>query len=321
MDKRTQKLIKEKISDALIFLEEIGALSDQKNDRSALCLLALADIKPESNWSDIKKPLIGITQMMDWFRDNYDKKYAPNTRETVRRQTIHQFVQMGIIVANPDDPKRAINSPKTHYQLSDQGYKLLCAYKTIKWNSEKKKYLKSSKNRLKEKHRNLPYIPIRLNNGEKIQLTAGGQNQLIKLIVEEFCPRYTPGARILYLGDAGQKFIINDVETFKEIGINIDIHGKMPDVIVYYEIKKWLVFVEAVTSHGPVDLKRKNELMNIFESSGMGLVFITAFNNRRAMVKYLNSISWETEVWLAEDPEHLIHFNGEKFLGPYESNT
>ncbi|MFS2517149.1 MULTISPECIES: BsuBI/PstI family type II restriction endonuclease [Parabacteroides] len=27
-------------------------------------------------------------------------------------------------------------------------------------------------------------------------------------------------------------------------------------------------------------------------------------------------IAWETEVWIAENPGHMIHFNGDRFIGP-----
>jgi hypothetical protein len=36
------------------------------------------------------------------------------------------------------------------------------------------------------------------------------------------------------------------------------------------------------------------------------------------MSRYLGEIAWETEVWVADAPSHLIHFNGERFLGPYD---
>ena len=71
-------------------------------------------------------------------------------------------------------------------------------------------------------------------------------------------------------------------------------------------------------SRRPVNSKRRQELKELFAKSSAGLVFVTAFLDRRAMLKYLNDISWETEVWLAESPTHLIHFNGERFLGPYD---
>jgi hypothetical protein len=96
----------------------------------------------------------------------------------------------------------------------------------------------------------------------------------------------------------------------------MDVHGKMPDVIVHYTEKNWLVLIEAVTSHGPIDPKRKAELETLFKGSSAGLVLVTTFLSRKAMVKYLPAISWETEVWVADTPSHMIHFNGERFLGP-----
>ena len=302
----------------LIFLEQINTPKSQQNERSALCILALSNLKPDSSWNSIDRPMLGITEMMEWFEKYYSKKYAPNSRETVRRYSIHQFVQMGLVVENPDEPSRAINSPNWRYQLSDQGYNLLVNYKTSHWEREKDKYKKSMKNKLKVKHRNLPTIPVKIMNGEEIQLSAGGQNELIKKIIEEFCPRFTPGSKILYLGDAGKKFIVNEIDVLSKYNVRIDSHGKMPDVIILSEKRGWLVFIEAVTSHGPVDLKRKNELEDIFRISGLGLVFITAFKDKKDMIKYINHISWETDVWLADNPDHLIHFDGEKFLGPYD---
>ncbi len=88
--------------------------------------------------------------------------------------------------------------------------------------------------------------------------------------------------------------------------------------MIHLKTKNWLVLIEAVTSHGPIGLKRHNELKDLFRMARLGLVFVTAFLTRRAMTKYLADIAWETEVWIAETPSHVIHFNGERFLGPYE---
>lgn len=105
------------------------------------------------------------------------------------------------------------------------------------------------------------------------------------------------------------------------LGVIVDEHGKMPDVVVYFAAKDWLVLIEAVTSHGPVNAKRHRELHQLFRSARVGLVFVTAFLDRRAMAKYLGEIAWETEVWAADAPTHLIHFNGERFLGPYTTKV
>jgi adenine-specific DNA-methyltransferase len=307
-----------RITEAMAILKDIAAPREQQNERSALCLLALADIRPDRSWNQAIAPRRRITEMMDWFRDYYGKRYAPNTRETVRRQTIHQFVQMDLVLENPDQPDRPINSPKWCYQLQPQALSLLQVYGSEQWEEAKRNYAVSVTNLLQDKNRHIPMIPISLPDGQAIQLSSGGQNVLIKAVLESFCPRFTPGGVVLYIGDAGDKFIINEAQQFREMGLELDPHGKMPDVVIYHHQRDWLILIEAVTSHGPVNLKRHNELKWLFQSSLKGLVFVTDFPSRREMTRYLAEISWETEVWVADQPEHMIHFNGERFLGPYD---
>ena len=148
-------------------------------------------------------------------------------------------------------------------------------------------------------------------------LTPGGQNELIRVIIEEFCPRFTPKGTPIYIGDMADKWAYFDRALLTELGVEVDNHGKMPDAVIYFKKKNWLVLIEAVTSHGPVSPKRLTELKGLFSKSNAGLVFITAFLDRAGLHKYLTDIAWETEVWVASDPDHLIHFNGERFLGPY----
>lgn len=211
-----------RIQEALAILKSIDTPKPQQNERSALSLLALADIRPETPWNQAKSPLRGITEMMDWFKKYYGKEYAPNTRETVRQQTIHQFIQMGLVIENPDQPNRPINSPNWCYQLHPEALLLLQAYGSEKWKDTRKQYVASVTNLLKSKNRSLPKIPVTLSDGQEIQLSAGGQNQLIKNIVEEFCPRFTPAGIVLYIGDAGDKFIINEVQKMKRMGLELD---------------------------------------------------------------------------------------------------
>ena len=162
-------------------------------------------------------------------------------------------------------------------------------------------------------------LPVKLANGKEIRLSPGGQNVLVKKIIDDFCPLFTPGGCVIYVGDTQAKWAYFDSDALSMLGVEIEEHGKMPDVVVHHVERNWLVLIEAVTSHGPVSPKRRQELKELFsESSAAGLVFVTVFVDRRAMLKYLNDISWETEVWIAESPTHLIHFNGERFLGPYE---
>jgi adenine-specific DNA-methyltransferase len=309
---------KRRIDEARGILKSLGFPTQQQNERSALTLLALLDLKPETPWSQARNPLIGITPMMDFFGQYYGKRYAPNTRETVRRQTVHQFMASGLIVQNPDDPSRPVNSGKNVYQIEDIALTLLRTYSTQSWDENLRIYL-SAVETLRKRYagmREMIRIPL-VVEGEAITLSPGGQNILIEKIIHEFCPRFTPGGKLLYVGDTDTKWAYYAKELLGDIGIRIETHGKMPDIVVYYPEKNWLVLIEAVTSHGPVDLKRRNELMSLFAQSKAGLVLVTAFMDRRTMAKYLKDISWETEVWVAESPDHMIHFNGERFLGPY----
>jgi len=163
-------------------------------------------------------------------------------------------------------------------------------------------------------------IPVTLPDGRQIELSAGGQNVLVKEIVEQFAPRFTPDGVLVYLGDTEEKHKHYEIEYLRSLGVEIDPHGRMPDVVIHYTEQNWLVIVEAVTSHGPVNALRHNQLRDLFVGSKAGLVFVTAYLNRSTMREYLPDIDWETEVWVADAPDHLIHFDGERFLGPYESS-
>jgi adenine-specific DNA-methyltransferase len=309
-----------RIKQALTILASLNVPREQQNERSALVLLALLGMTPRKSWSAATDPMLGITEMMNVFRDQFGKEYAPNTRETVRRFTVHQFVQMGLVVANPDDPRRPVNSPANRYQIAPTLLKLARTFGSPAWAESLAAYVAASGalGRLQPRERDTALVAVKLPSGKKVPLTAGGQNELVKKIIEDFCPRFTPGGIVVYLGDTGQKQRHVEAGYLDRLGVEIDEHGKMPDLVVHLRDKDWLVLIEAVTSHGPIGIKRHNELKALFGSARSGLVFVTAFLTRRTMTKYLNEIAWETEVWIADAPSHIIHFNGERFLGPYE---
>lgn len=311
--------IQQRLGEALAVLRDLGFPRAQLNERSALTLLALLDLKPGDPWSAASNPLCGITPMMGFFFQHYGKLYKPNTRETVRRLTVHQFLDAGLIIANPDNPTRPINSPKAVYQIAPEALTLLRTYTTSEWPRQLQAYLARVVS-LRERYaqeRAMSRIPVQLATGELISLSPGGQNTLIEQIIKEFAPRFTPACEVLYVGDAAEKFAYFARERARELGINVDAHGKMPDVVLYYGKKDWLLLIEAVTSHGPIDAKRRSDLARLFQEARPGLVYVTAFLTRQAMREYVSVISWETEVWIAESPSHLIHFNGERFLGPH----
>jgi BsuBI/PstI restriction endonuclease domain/BsuBI/PstI restriction endonuclease HTH domain len=308
------------IADALRVLEELGMPRAQRNERSALCLLALLNLTKGKSWAKAENPLVGITPMMEFARNHYAKQYAPNTRETFRRQTMHQLVAAGIALYNPDNPTRPVNSPKAVYQIEADTLTLLRSFGTSAWNKNLETYLKTRQTLTARyaKEREMQKLPVKLATGERIRLSPGDHSELIKAIIEEFAPRFVPGGVLIYAGDTGEKWGYFDKVLLAKAGVVVDGHGKMPDVVLYYPEREWLVLVEAVTSHGPVDGKRHEELGRLFAGAKAGLVYVTAFPSRSVMARYLVEIAWETEVWCAEAPSHLIHFNGARFLGPYE---
>lgn len=319
-DAFTPSMIKAKIEEAMQVLASLGLPRQQLNERSALTLLALLGLTPATPWAEAKAPLMGITPIMDFMAEHYGKRYKPNTRETVRRQTMHQFVDAGIALYNPDEPNRPPNSPKAVYQIEPAALKLLRTFGTEAWDEDLQTYLDSVET-LKERYaqkRSMERIPVTFNENIELTLSPGGQNVLVEKIISEFCPRFAPGGRVIYLGDTEEKMLYFDEQRLEELGVVIEEHGKMPDVIVHYTDKNWLLLIEAVTSHGPVNPKRLGELAAMFRNSKAGLVYVTTFLTRKAMLEYIDEIAWETEVWVAESPGHMIHFNGERFLGPYE---
>ncbi|MBX3294166.1 MAG: restriction endonuclease [Acidobacteria bacterium] len=299
----------------------LGLPSAQQNERSALSLLALLNLSPGKAWADAENPLVGITPIMDWARKHYGKEYAPNTRETFRRQTMHQFCDAGIALCNPDKPDRPVNSPSTVYQIEPAVLSVLRSYGTRAWRKNLKDYLTERDTLIFRyaKERDQIRIPVKIAPEKQITLSPGEHSELIRAIIEDFASRFAPGSSLIYAGDTRDKWSYFDEPMLARLGITLDSHGKMPDVVLYFEEKNWLLLIEAVTSHGPVDGKRHDELSKLFAGSTAGLVYVTAFPNRTLMGRYLGEIAWETEVWVADSPSHLIHFNGERFLGPYSA--
>ena len=310
----------ELLADALKILVEVGLPRAQQNERSALSLLALLDLRPGRKWSQGSNLLIGITPIMDWAREHFEKVYAPNTRETFRRQTMHQFVAAGVALYNPDASQRPVNSPKAVYQISPHAMALTRTYGSPNWKASLRAYLKINQTLVEQyaAARTHDQIPVTVASGRQIKLTPGGHSMLIKAVIEQFAPRFAPGSVVVYAGDTGAKWGYFDKELLRKLGVTVDSHGKMPDVVLHFTERNWLLLVESVTSHGPVDGKRHGELSKLFSGSKAGLVYVTAFPNRQIMGRYLGEIAWETEVWVADAPSHLIHFNGVRFLGPYD---
>lgn len=310
-----------RVEDAISILAALGLPKAQQNERSGLTLLALAGLRRKSAWSGAKTPLLRTVDIMDFMRDAYKKDYAPNSRETIRRQTLHQFEQARLVDRNPDDRARATNSGKNAYRLTEPALAVIASFgrgrafnRAVAAFKEQFGALETTYRGTRELHR----VPLVLSNGTKVSLSAGAHNELQAAVVRDFGPRFAPGACVLYLGDTADKQVVMDAKALAKVGVTLTEHDKLPDVVLFQPDKNWIFLVEAVTSHGPVSPKRYKELEVTFGKCRAERVYVTAFADSATFRKYIADIAWETEVWLADSPDHMIHFNGEKFLGPHK---
>lgn len=308
-----------KIKDAQKILKELGMPTSQQNEISALTLLALCNIRPRDSWQKASRGNLQVTKgIMAFCKDVYKREYAPNTREKFRRQVLHQFVQARIADYNPENPNLPVNSPKAHYAITHEALAAIKTFRTNLWKEEVQRFKSEvgelSKRYLKERKRTL--IPVKLSNGKILKLSAGKHNVVQAAIVQDFSSRFAQGSTVLYLGDAANKDLYVDKQKLKELHITIDEHSKLPDVVLYNEKKNWLFLIEAVTSHGPISPKRVIELEELLKDCKAGKVYVSAFPDFAEFKKHSTNIAWETEVWVVDFPEHMIHFNGDRFVGP-----
>ena len=253
---------------------------------------------------------------MDYLKRHYATDYAPNTRETFRRQVLHQFVQAGVADYNPFEPDLPPNSPRAHYALSHLALQTVRAFGTSEWPNAAHKFNHDNQGSRERRTRERHFVPVRMPDGKQLELSPGSHNALQRAVVEEFVPRFAPGARLLYLGDAAKKDLVVDEDRLTALGVAFSDRGKLPDILLHDEKRNWLFLIEAVTSHGPVSNKRVVELDALLAKCDAGRVYVTAFLDFTEFRRHMKVVAWETEVWLSEAPDHMIHYNGDRFLGP-----
>ena len=314
---------KRKLAQAQEILKALGLPKQQYNNRSAWVFLALAHIRPKDEWKNAKAPLLPSVDIMQFIRKEYDQDYKPNTRETIRRQTLHQFEQARIVDRNRDNPSRATNSKNNNYSLNKPVIEVLKRYPNDNWKRKIKEYKKDlpKLQKIYKRILNKTKIPVRLLSGKEIKLSPGKHNQLHKDIVHEFCSRFIGNSGvILYIGDTaksrneGGKFMVLEKKQLKAIGIPAILHEKLPDLVVYDKKRKRIFLIEAVTSHGPVSPKRYIEMEKILKNCKIKKIYVSAFPDINEFRRHIMDIAWETEVWIADSPDHMIHFNGDHFL-------
>lgn len=308
-----------KIDEAITILERLGLPKAQQNERSALTLLALIDLREDTPWSKSQKRGIRIHDILIFIQKHYGKQYAENTRETIRRETLHQFEQAGIAIRNPDNPLRPTNSPKTMYAIADDALRVIRKYGATSWQSAISKFVKS-KGRLIEKYekrRKTHLIPVPLPDGKIVSFSPGKHNELQLKIIQEFRKRFCPNTKVVYVGDTARKLLHVEEDLLEKLKISITEHGKLPDVVLYDPEKNNLFLIEAVTAHGPLSPKRQVELEETLKYSGAKRIYVSAFPDFHEFKRHIDNIAWDTEVWIENNPDHMIHFNGPQFFTVY----
>lgn len=302
-----------KIDEAKQILNALQVPEQQQNAMCCCVLLAMAGLTKENSWQDATNEWIRIHDVIAFANNNYGTTYAENSRETFRKQAMHHFRNAAFI----EDNGKATNSPNYRYRLTEEMLELVQSFGTDRWkaklasfqaNHEALVQLYASKI-IRRK------MPVKIN-GRNFTFSPGAHNRLQKAIIEEFAPRFAPSSECLYVGDTTKKDLVKNEDKFRELGFTITLHDKMPDVVLYLEEKKWLYFIESVTSVGPMDPKRIKEIEEMTAGVTVGKIYVTAFLDFKTFKKFSESLAWETEVWIADMPDHMIHLNGDKFLGP-----
>lgn len=302
-----------KIDEAKEFLNLIGMPKAQQADICCYVILAMAGIKPDMSWSDATNDWIRIHDIIQFINAHYGVTYAENSRETFRKLALHRFRTAALV----EDNGMATNSPNYRYRLTEETLQMLRTLKTSEWGEALKNFLQYHEKLVDiyASKKKMIMMPVKIN-GMDFNFSTGKHNELQKAIIEEFAPRFAPNSECLYVGDTTEKDLVKNIDKLTELGFEITLHDKMPDVVLYWEEKNWIYFVESVTSVGPMDPKRILEITEMTQGVTAGKIFVTAFLDFKTYKKFSEELAWETEVWIAEMPEHMIHLNGDKFLGP-----
>lgn len=301
------------IEEARDILRQIGMPPRQQADVCCYTLLAMAGQLPTNSWRGVEPIWIRIHDIIYHSNQYYGATYAENSRETFRKQALHHFREAALVTDNG----MPTNSPNYRYRLTDEFANLISTYGTPFWPAALSEWGRNhvALATLYANQRQMAMMPVRIN-GQQFQFSPGAHNQLQKAILEDFAPRFAPGCVCLYVGDSSNRDLYMDADMMGQLGFAMNQHDKMPDVILYCPDRGWLYFVEAVTSVGPMSPLRIRDIERMTQYVTAGRVYVTAFPNRTYYKRFVDELAWETEVWLASEPDHMIHLNGDRFMGP-----
>lgn len=302
-----------KLEEAKEILISLQVPARQQNTMCCCVLLVMAGLTEDAPWSSATNEWIRIHDVIGFTDQHYGISYAENSRETLRKQAMHHFRNAAFI----EDNGKATNSPNYRYRLTDEMLSLIQDFGTVAYSAKCRQFMENHDSLvdLYTSKKVMRKMPVKIN-GEDFTFSPGKHNQLQKAIIEEFAPRFAPNSECLYVGDTTEKDLVKSVDKLRELGFEITLHDKMPDVVLYSEEKNWIYFVESVTSVGPMEPKRIKEIEEMTADVSAGKIYVTAFLDFKTFKKFSEKLAWETEVWIADMPDHMIHLNGDKFLEP-----
>lgn len=322
------KGIKKVINEALYILNSLGIpfeeMTERRLERMGMAFLAVVDVKNSSQWKNAKQSDGGwapqTRQMIEYINQNFEESISSGSYDDIRRKDLKLLTVAGIIERSANDPNAATNNPTRGYALNPQYAFIIRSFGTDGWEDDVDELLAET-GTLRERLsavRELDTVSVSIPSGKTLSFSPGEHNDLQKAVIEDFLPRYGCGAELLYVGDTANKFILLEKDKLNELAFFELSHDTLPDIIAYSKTKNWLFLIEAVHSSGPVTSVRLEELKLLTKDCTAEIIYVTAFLDRGTFRKFAPDIAWETEVWIADAPDHLIHFNGDKFLGPYK---
>ena len=248
--------------------------------------------------------------------DNYGENISPGSYDDIRRKDLKLLVLGNIAINSSSIESQATNDGSRGYCLSDEFADLLRAFNTSNWNEALGVYKQKVKALEEEliKKREAERVPVLLPNGQELLLSYGEHNQLQKAIIENFLAIYGKGCEVLYVGDTSDKLLYKDEEVLRDLNFFDLEHDELPDVVAYNKEKNLLFLIEAFHCTGQWDKTRLYKVRSKLKNCNANVIYVSAFETIDQFRTISNNIAWETEVWIADIPEHMIHFNGWKFL-------
>ena len=300
-----------------------GRMTAHRKKRMAKAFIAVAALKPGMSWKDMKtsdenhRPR--TRDVIAWMNKYLEENVSSGSYDDVRRQDLVLPTEAGIILKAAGNKDAATNDGTRGYAINPDFASQIRKFGTPNWDADLADFManKQSLTDALYRERKLAMQSVKIGDAD-IVLSAGKHNQLQRAVIEQFLPRFGYGAEVLYVGDAASKFLYLKAERLKELNFFEISHEKLPDVLAFSAEKNWLYLIEAVHSANPISPLRKRNLEQLTRRCTAEIIFVTAFLNHVAYKKFSGDIAWETEVWIADAPDHMIHLNGHNFMGPHK---